>query len=345
MNPLIVLRVGYMERYDGPDTIQHGGGFVLQYGVGGEVFNFKPSRGRCYGYAMSTRFAGLDLHKIDPSREWLHDEELSGVDVVFIARKPNVGQVVVGWYRNATVLHKHYRNRHGSIEGMGDIPRYFLCWTAAHSAHLLAEDQRIFEVPSAQAGNKGFPGQSNVWYPDQNVHDANVRRFVGRLRKYIEKTPGAALPPDEGGDAGQRKPNRKRQPDHAHNIEVEKAAVNATQQYYEDLGYTVESVEKENLGWDLYARRGSRTLHVEVKGVSNSGIYFELTPNEYKKLQEHHDRFRVCVVCDALSAPTLHELTPEQVQGGWHLRSGNGKVLVVLEPRIAAVGIETTQPG
>jgi hypothetical protein len=345
MNPMIVLRVGYMERYDGPATIHHGGGFVLENGVGGEVFNFKPSREKCYGFAMSTKFAGLDLRKIDPSTDWLPGDELSGVDVVFIARKPNVGQVVVGWYRDATVLHKRYRTRHGSIEGMDDVPRYFLCWAAAKSAHLLDDQHRTFAVPSAQAGHIGFPGQSNVWYPGQNVGDDGVRTFMNRLRKYMQKTSGARLGPDEDGAAGGGRRGRTRKPDHAHNVEVEKAAVHAVERHYEKLGYKVQSVEKENLGWDLYARRGGQVLHVEVKGVSNSGIYFELTPNEYKKLQEHHDRFRVCVVCDALTAPNVYELQATKNGRNWQLKSGNGKVVVALDERIAAVGIDTTRLG
>ena len=102
MTPLLVLRVGYMERYDGPDTITGGGAQITQLGVGGEVFNFKPSRGKCYGYAMSRHFSGVNLHYLDDSRSWSDGDELDSVDVIFIARRPGVGQVVVGWYRNAT---------------------------------------------------------------------------------------------------------------------------------------------------------------------------------------------------------------------------------------------------
>lgn len=102
--PLLVLRVGYMERYDGPDTIIGGGAYIAANGVGGEVFNFKPSRGKCYGYAMSLHLAGVNLRFLDESQRWLEGDELTGVDVVFIARRPGYGQVVVGWYRNATVF-------------------------------------------------------------------------------------------------------------------------------------------------------------------------------------------------------------------------------------------------
>lgn len=342
MNPLVVLRVGYMERYDGPDTITGGGGYVLENGVGGEVFNFKPSRGKCYGYAMSTKFAGLNLKKVDSSKTWLSGEGLTGVDVVFIAVKPKVGQVVVGWYRNATIFHKQYYKRRGTISGMSEPSLYFLCSTQAKSAHLLNEDNRIFEVPSAPAGNPGFPGQSNVWYPTDNVDNAKVKLFIKRLRKYIDETSGTSLPPDDTGMSGGkgRKGGGSRTPDHAHNVEVELAAVNAVWTHYKNMGYNVESVESENLGWDLYAHKGKETLHIEVKGVSNAVIYFEMTPNEYKKLQEYSSRFRVCVVCDALTIPKVYELSPEKVDYGWRLVSVDKLVSVSLRERIAAVGAE-----
>lgn len=311
MRPLLVLRVGYMDRYDGPDTITSGGAYIAANGVGGEVFNFKPSRGKCYGYAMSRHFSGLNLRFIDNTRQWQEGEELAGVDVVFIARRPGVGQVVAGWYRNATVFHKQYRVRRGSIPGMNETTRSFLCVADSASVRLLAEDERTFEVPYAPAGHKGFPGQSNVWYPEHHVQQPGVDAFVRRLLKYISSKPGVPLEPDEVVPPGRNgKGGRSAKPDHAHNAAVEAAAVDVVWSHYEAAGYSVESVETENLGWDLVARKGTRTLHIEVKGVSASAIYFELTPNEYLKLKQYASQYRVCVVCDALTVPRMYELLP-----------------------------------
>lgn len=344
MRPLLVLRVGYMDRYDGPDTITSGGAYIAANGVGGEVFNFKPSRGKCYGYAMSLHGAGLNLRFIDDTKKWQEGEELSGVDVVFIARRPGVGQVVVGWYRNATVFHRQYRVRRGAIPGMNETMRRFLCVADASSVRLLPEDQRKFEVPYAPAGHKGFPGQSNVWYPEYHVQQPGVDAFVRRLLKYISSTPGAPLVPDEVEPPTTRgKGGRGRKPDHAHNAAVEAAAVDVAWNYYVDAGYSVESVETENRGWDLVVKKGPRTLHIEVKGVSASAIYFELTPNEYSKLKQYASNYRVCVVCDALTTPRMYELLPEQVDGGWRLASDEYSIYVPLMERIAAIGAEVAQ--
>lgn len=341
---LLVLRVGYMERYDGPDTITGGGAYIAANGVGGEVFNFKPSRGKCYGYAMSRHFAGLNLRYMDDSQAWRDGDELSGVDVVFIARRPGVGQVVVGWYRNATVFHRQYRVRRGSIPGMNEAVRRFLCVADAADVRLLPEEERTFDVPYAPAGFKGFPGQSNVWYPGHHIDQPGVTAFVRKLTKYIGATPGVELPDDEalerrrGGKKG-----RASAPDHAHNAMVEEAAVNAVWARYEADGYALKTVETECLGWDLEATKGQQLLRLEVKGTAGTAIYFELTPNEYAKLKEHSAGFRVCVVCEALTSPRIFDLKPEAIGTGWRLVSEQGDVMVPLMERIAAVGAEVAE--
>lgn len=352
--PLLVLRVGYMARYDGPDTITGGGAYITANGVGGEVFNFKPSRGKCYGYAMSLHFAGVNLRRLDDSRTWSRGDELAGVDVVFIAKRPGVGQVVVGWYRNATVFHQQYRVRRGSIPGMApmagmsaegaDTRRQFLCVTSAENAFLLPEVERTFEVPAAQAGHKGFPGQSNVWYPGHHGDQPGVKAFAKKLQRYIDtaaaQTPDDDEEPSNGSGKGGRRNGR---PDTAHNAAVEQAAVDAVTARLEGQGYVVTSVEAENKGWDLEATKGKKTLYVEVKGTAGAAIYFELTPNEYRRLQEHAERYRVCVVCDALGAPRVFDLLPSEGADGWEMRSEDGEVYVPLMERIAAIGAEVRQ--
>ena len=338
MTHLLVLRVGYMERYDGPDTITSGGAYVDAKGVGGEVFNFKPSRGKCYGYAMSRHWSGLDLGHFDDSVDWKPGDELSGVDVVFIAKRPGHGQVVVGWYRNATIFHKQYPVRRGTIPGMSALKRHFLCTADASDAHLLPEIDRTFKVPNAPARNPGFPGQSNVWYPQPNSPHVAVIAFVKKLRKYLTSKTGVPLPEDEvikGGKGG-----RASTPDHAHNLEVESASVEYVIAHYKALKYKVESVESDNMGWDLELKKGGQHIYIEVKGVSASAIYFELTPNEYEKLKEHAIKYRVCVVCDALTSPSMFELIPRRLNGKWELLSQDQSVFVPLRERTAAVGAE-----
>ena len=43
-----------MDRYQGnaDDKMQGGGKHIEKYGWGGEMFNFKPSKGKMYGYCL-----------------------------------------------------------------------------------------------------------------------------------------------------------------------------------------------------------------------------------------------------------------------------------------------------
>ena len=325
--PLLVLRTGYMARYDGPDKITGGGAHVEEHGTGGEVFNFKPYRETCYGYAMSRHFAGLDLSKVDGRRLWEEGDELSGVDVVFIAKKGSAGQVVVGWYRDATVYHKQYQLRPSYFPATDEGRTGFFCKACFGTVILLPEKERTFKVPYAPAGHKGFPGKSHVWYPDKHIKERAVQSFVKKLRAYMDKKskPSGAL------KERKKRAGRSGKPNHERNEQVELAAVKAVTSYYKKQGYQVKSVEAENRGWDLETTRSGHTLCVEVKGLSDSIIGFELTPNEYRKLKEYGEGYRVCVVCDALTtSPALYELKPQNLGDTWKLVSVLGKPKVVV---------------
>jgi hypothetical protein len=339
MKPLLFLRVGYMQRYDGPAAITSGGAYIHERGVGGEIYNFKPSRGRCFGYAMTLHSSGIRLDMLDPGPKWQVGDTREGVDVVFFARRPGYGQVIVGWYRDATVFHRQYLVRRGHIPGMDEVGRHYVCMVDAPGATLLPEPARTFEVPSAPSGAKGFPGQANVWYPGHHLDRPEVRRFVASVRRYLGSRRGQPLPTDERPPA--RGGKRSRQTDAAHNAAVERSAVNRAWKHWERKGFSVRSVETDNIGWDLVARRGRTEWRIEVKGTSDDTMNFQLTPNEYNMLRQHHAVYRVCVVLDALECPKLYEFGPKKQRGGWMLTSTDGQSIKVrLEERTAAVGVE-----
>lgn len=339
MKPLLFLRVGYMQRYDGPAEITSGGAFPEEKGVGGEIFNFKPSGGRCYGYAMTRNFSGINLDKLAPGVARDAQDQIDGVDVVFFARRPGFGQVIVGWYLGATVYGRQYRRRRGRIPGMENKGLTYLCDVDARHAKLMPEKSRTFRVPPPPSKRKGFPGQSQVWYPAQYGGLPAVRNFLAEVRRYIGSRRGQDLPPDEVEP--RRGHARSRVSDAAHNAAVEQAAVTVAWSYWRRQGYTVESVETDNLGWDLEVQRGRVHFKVEVKGLSGDTVNFQLTPNEYSMLQGHSREYRVCVVLDALGRPELFELSPRRSGNGWMLVGTRAKGITVrLAERTAAIGVE-----
>lgn len=330
--PILFFRIGYMKAYDGVGQITGGGSYPEEHGEGGEMWNFRPESGRCYGYVMTRHFSGIDLYRLDDSKEWKSDDDLGGVDIVFIARKPAVGQVIVGWYKNATVFHKRYHKRRGNKK-QGDWEKLkYLCEVDSNNAVPLSESDRTFKIPSARVYGEGYPGQSNVWYADSG--NKKIAELVTQIRKYIGRgqVPKASV--------ARRKTKASKgwsaTPDKTLISRIEQAAIDKTWAHYKKQGYSLTLVAKDNRGWDLEASKKGETLYLEVKGHLGNVIQFELTPNEYTKMQEHSSVYRVCIVRSALELPDLAIFTPHAKKGVWCLVSDASKEEVQLSERVAA---------
>jgi hypothetical protein len=94
---------------------------------------------------------------------------------------------------------------------------------------------------------------------------------------------------------------------------VEQAAVNKVKRLLRRRGFTVISRERECIGYDLDARKGSLEIHVEVKGASGARIQFQITAAELKQSQADPN-FRLMVVTDARARRArVHEFRGKQV--------------------------------
>lgn len=314
-----------MDDYSGIGEIVGGGSHVDENGEGGEMWNFRDEAGRYYGYVMSRNFAGVDLNRISDDYEWEEGDELEDIDIAFISTHPDDGQVVIGWYLNATVFHKEYRQRRGR-KSEGDWNNiHYLSEVSLDSAKLLTVSERSFSIPRG----KGFPGTSNVWYGDDD--SPMVLGFKDELRTYINK-----YKPHEK----KRVKSSRGKPNKELILAIEKAAVDLTWDYYESLGHEVVSVEKDNVGWDLEASKDGKTFLIEVKGHKGNVIQFELTPNEYSQMQIHQDDYRVCVVRNALDDPDLIEFLPTEDEDYWYLEEVEGTEKVRLQEKIAAKAVQ-----
>ena len=293
---MVFFRIGWMERYEGRDdeSILGGGSFVDKERWGGEVFNFQGVNGAVYGYVQATR------QTISIKRLGATDDHAAGVLAIWVAKSPGPKgrSYIVGWYKNATVYREYQPPPPGSERHIEDQNISYNVTALAADAVLLPPEERSFLVPQKRRGPYGM-GQSNIWYADKNRND--VRRFRKRVRNYIsEYTTNRDLPVST--DVANGIP---RQPDTSRRQEVERIAVKRVRAHYEEKNYRVDSVERDNVGWDLDAVRGCRKLRIEVKGLSGSQTKFELTPNEYRKMQEHCSTYRICVVTNTLVEPKL----------------------------------------
>lgn len=82
----------------------------------------------------------------------------------------------------------------------------------------------------------------------------------------------------------------------------EKRAIDDIKAFYEKKGYKVESVELKNCGWDLETTIGNIKLLLEVKGLNGKFYSINLSENEYNKLQENQENYRICIVSNCNSS-------------------------------------------
>ena len=143
--PILVCRVAWMPRYQSDEETAIGGGkFVDQGNVPHESLNFLPVGDAYYGF-VENGGREIELKNLGGNPG---DETVTGVLVVFCAKKPETGKLLVtGWYRHATV----YRQ---PIERPDDNYDRKVSFTA-QSATLVAESERWFPIPQARPGRPG----------------------------------------------------------------------------------------------------------------------------------------------------------------------------------------------
>lgn len=166
-------------------------------------------------------------------------------------------------------------------------------------------------------------GQSNVWYADKDEHRYIRKEVVRYIRNYGKNNAADHEAKTDFRKGGRSNPFRRQ--------EIERAAIVRTIEYYERRGYTVTSVEKDHVGWDLEARQGKRLLLLEVKGLAGQGVAFDLTPNEFDKMKANKDVYRICVLTGALSdTERLHIFSYSPDTGAWESDTGERLNIVPL---------------
>lgn len=111
------------------------------------------------------------------------------------------------------------------------------------------------------------------------------------------------------GRRGQRRPHGAGFGTPEANQAVEQAAIRAVRSRYGREGWTIRSVERERVGYDLQCTKGRTVREVEVKGVSGEREEFLITAQEVHHLQASSQAV-LCVVTSAGSPePSVQEYT------------------------------------
>ena len=317
MQRILFANIGWMVRYQGQslgDTISGGGSY--RDDEKHEAFNFQDIKGMCYGYVQPVRWGSIKLSRIDPHVSNYNDK-IDDVLVVWTARRPdNGGTYIVGWYKHATV----YSNF--QFCNFTERKRYDFNISAKYvDCTLLSVADRSFRIPRAQNGEVGGMGQSNVWYADSDI--SSIKEFREKVINYIFNK--------------YSQPTRHKQL--KVNVEarklVETNAIKIVTEEFQRRGFSVKSVEKDNLGWDLEAIKGGYKLRLEVKGLAGAELSVRITQNEYSKMQSKDNaNYRLCVVTNALDKPDLCVFIKEG--NNWVCEDDN-EMILCFDEQVAAI--------
>lgn len=269
------------------------GWYVKQNGDGGEVLNFKAIDGKYYGYARIRNGDALNISRLGAAKQ---DDYIDDVTVVLFAKDPSVGgQFVVGWYRNARL----YRRVQEKFAKRAPHP-YYMVEAKVKDSVLLPLPLRKFETPG------DGPGQTNAWYV---LEYRGRKAYLSELEQFMKDPKGYGKPSGEGSaGGGWMKDVEKRK-------EIEMAAMEATEEFFENKGFRVKYVHNEKVGWDMEASKGAQVFRLEVKGSHLPLASVLLTPNEFHHSGQHKN-YRICILENALdkNRSKLHicQLAPDR---------------------------------
>lgn len=119
-------------------------------------------------------------------------------------------------------------------------------------------------------------------------------------KRMLEKIGATVSPIKKNSKMGSSKAS-PRQPDLEKRQKVERVAQEKTVALFQSQGYKLNDVSKENLGWDLEAKRSRELLKIEVKGLSGTKVLAELTPNEFRAMKSNTSDYRLSIVTRTLS--------------------------------------------
>lgn len=167
---ILFCRIGWSASYNGDilDKPVNGGAYNKDK-IGHEIHNYKSCNGKYFGYVQS-RNGSINLQNLGGSKS---DECVHDVLVVWVSKKSSGGQVIVGWYKNATVYGKPRNVPDFAMEDRKLKDHNFFN-ILSEDAYLLPEDKRTYVVEGL--------GQSNVWYGNDDVK----KRVEDYVNKYSE---------------------------------------------------------------------------------------------------------------------------------------------------------------
>ncbi len=302
--PMLIVRSGWMTYYAGSvpgDEYPVGGGSYNEDYTGYEVCNFLDLGGRVRGWsrAPSKKYRSFNLERIDPAAS---GDSLDQVLVVFAARHPEGGQVVIGWYNNARV-HRYYQKETDKRRSLDDEYFGYYFEAATTDAVLLPPAVRALPVPHSSDGMV----RSNVFYAyDETGRQRNLR-WLEDIADFVAQYHGENLiRPDQTIDPGTAAVITGEENDTsgtgqgrlaaaARRKAIELRAMAVAKQHFAKQQWTTKD-HSASQPYDLLATKGDQALFIEVKGTQHGGSHVFLTANEVKWARAHYPRTALVIV-------------------------------------------------
>jgi superfamily II DNA or RNA helicase len=247
----------------------------------------------------------------------------------------------VMWARQH-LFEERYQDAKRERETVADIQLDFL--RRSFNGLLSAADQAVIAAEEdVERGAQGAEGRLRRAEVAKNVQvvKRDERIAAAERGKAVRRGPVSVLGTVLVIPFNQPTSERARE-QRASNEEVEATAVRISRVYEEDRGARVETVERDNVGFDLLSTLGLERRCIEVKGRAGVGSV-ELTWGEYAKATELGADYWLYVVLDCSTpGPRLYRVQDpiRTLAGAWH---PNLDVRFAVEP-VPVINASTDAP-
>ncbi|MDP3009415.1 MAG: DUF3883 domain-containing protein [Methylococcales bacterium] len=303
---VLLARVGYMKFYQGSkpgDEKPIGGGDYNNGNIGHEVYNFLNIRGTLYGYFQPHMKEPGEINLGRIEQDYVGNE-IDNVLVIWFATNPiDRGQVVIGWYKNATVFK--------SIQSPNNLPERanynYNIKAEVDNCVLLPISKRKFPIGHDIKGEKkGNPGQANSFYvldAKGNSKNLNIQNnaWITNLLEYVGSYDGSKISSQEDEiqedmlTAQYSSGGQGFQSDVETRLMIESYSTEICKNHYLAEGYTVEDVSA-NRPYDFMITKDNESRFVEVKGTQTTGDTIILTKNEVELSRTQGDKMLLFMV-------------------------------------------------
>ena len=265
--------------------------------AGHEAYNFLPYENRCYGYIPPTG-------DVPPNPG---DNNKKGWLIIFVAPYMGYGDsVAVGWYENATFEWKtnkegerHYiprPHKNGFPKDSEGNPYTYCVWANKKDAHFISPNLRLLYTINDNEAKRHLGHTCAYLSGHDSTIDKNIqKKLMSFVKDVVKHNESKAI---EKIQISKKSINKFCPPPTEVKKEIEDKAIQRARAYYEERGYTVDSVEHDNCGWDLTATKNKEELYVEVKGTSRPYYHFFLSRNEYNAMIDYPKKWILFLVKD-----------------------------------------------